>query len=199
MPKNSTNPLLFDETNNITISNLRKWNYLKMNSHKSGTINWSRNGNETGSISIKISITEYNSYIILNYKYNDTKYNYKIHLVTLKSNLGTGNVWYFLCPFTKKRCRIVHLIGELFMHRSALPSAMYSKQTESKRSRGWDKFFGSSFHAEKLYKQVYSKHFKTHYNGKPTKRYLKLLQEIHLAESTSVTQWDLEQYLLGKR
>ena len=27
--------------------------------------------------------------------------------------------------------------------------------------------------------ELYSKHFKTHYNGKPTKRYLKLLKQIN--------------------
>jgi hypothetical protein len=34
-------------------------------------------------------------------------------------------------------------------------------------------------------RQIYSKHFKSHYAGKPTKRYLKLMRKIRGAEVTS--------------
>lgn len=183
MPKNSTYPFLFDEEKSISISNLRKWNYLQMNNHKSGTIIWSRNGIETSKLAIQSVIQQYNSYILLDYKCDGTNYNYKIPLVPLPSNLGTGNVWYFQCPFTNKRCRVIHLIDARFMHRSALPSGMYSKQTQTKKWRQIEKVYGYHFDNDKYYNELYSKHFKTHYKGKPTKRYLKLMQKINKADA----------------
>lgn len=188
MPKNATYPFLFDEEKSISISNLRKWDYLQMNKHRSGTITWSRNGIKISQLSIQTFLAEQNSYVMLDYKCNDTSYNYKIPLITLPSNLGTGNVWYFICPFTNKRCRILHLIDERFMHRSALPSGMYSKQTETKKWRQMKKVYGAYFDTDKCYEEIYSKHFKKYYKGKPTKRYLKLLQKINEAEKVTVSE-----------
>jgi len=42
-----------------------------------------------------------------------------------------------------------------------------------------NRVYGSYFELDNLYEELYSKHFKTHYNGKPTKRYLKLLKQIN--------------------
>ncbi len=73
------------------------------------------------------------------------------------------------------------------MHRSNLPSGMYSTQTESKKWHQMSKLYGSYFELDKLYGQLYSKHFKKHYNGKPTKRYLKLMNKISQAERISIS------------
>lgn len=188
MPKNSTFPFLFDEEKSISISNLNKWNYLKMNSQKSGTLIWSRNNIETGKISIEVYIYGNSSFVTLNYKCNGTDYNYQVPLITLPSNLGVGYVWYFVCPFTNKRCRKLHLIDERFMHRSAIPSGMYSTQTQTKKWRQLEKVYGSYFDSEKYFEELHSKHFKTHYNGKPTKRYLKLLEKINETENFSAEE-----------
>ena len=109
-------------------------------------------------------------------------------MVSIKSNLGKGKIWYFRCPFTGKRCRKLHLIDERFMHRSALPSGMYSSQTHSKKWRLMEKVYGCYFDVDRYYEQLYSKHFKTHYNGKPTKRYLKLMRQINKAERYTVSE-----------
>ena len=60
---------------------------------------------------------------------------------------------------------------------------MYECQTKSKSWRQFDTVYGNYFKLDGLYEELYSKHFKTHYNGKPTKRYLKLLEQINKAES----------------
>ena len=57
-----------------------------------------------------------------------------------------------------------------------------------------DRVYGSYFELDNLYEELYSKHFKTHYNGKPTKRYLKLLKQINKVERFSAT--DIEQLFL---
>ena len=188
MSKIRTFPYLFDEEKSIDITNLKKWGYLKMNTKKGGSLVWKQGERETGKISIISFIDNTNSFIVLDYKCNDKNYKYKVQLIATPSNLGTGNIWYFLCPFTGKKCRKLHLINERFMHRSALSSGMYSKQTKSKKWRQMEKVYGSYFDNEKYYKELYSKNFKTHYNGKPTKRYLKLLEKINESESFSTEE-----------
>ena len=193
MSRYSTYPFLFDEAKFISITNLKKWKYLEMNSSKSGTITWSRNGIETSSIGIVMKMNDFETLLTVNYKCNDTDYNYSISLVSVPSNLGKGEVWYFICPFTHKRCRKLHLINERFMHRSNLPSGMYSTQTHSKSWRSMKRVYGSYFDSEKCYEQLYSKYFKKYYKGKPTKRYLKLMRKISEADRISIT--DLKRLL----
>lgn len=41
------------------------------------------------------------------------------------------------------------------------------------------------FENDKLFEQLYKKHFKKHYAGKPTKKYLRLTRQIQKAESIS--------------
>lgn len=94
-------------------------------------------------------------------------------------------VYYFHCPFTDKRCRKLHFINQRFMHRSALPSGMYEKQIQSKKWRQMDKVYGCHFELDHHYKELFSKHFKKYYNGKPTKKYLKLMQKIKKGEGFS--------------
>lgn len=67
---------------------------------------------------------------------------------------------------------------------------MYDCQTKSKYYRFLDKTMGAYFRTDKLYKQLYKKHFKKTYAGKPTKRYLKLMKQIKQAES--IPYCDLE-------
>ena len=67
---------------------------------------------------------------------------------------------------------------------------MYDSQTKSKSWRNLDKEFGVIFKTEKLYDKIYSKHFKTHYKGKPTKRYLRLMDQIKKIERISYNEME---------
>lgn len=194
MPKFPTYPTLFDEVLQIDISKLKKWGYLNPEQTKSGTITWSSNGNKTGSISIKVKPHSEQLYIELDYKYRDEPRKYKVNLVSIPSNLGKGVVWYFLCPQTNKRCRKLYSIGGYFLHREAFSECMYESQTRSKKWRQIEKIYGYYFDIDKHYEKLYSKHFKIHYNGKPTKRYLKLMKEIKKAERFTAS--DIEQLFL---
>jgi hypothetical protein len=42
------------------------------------------------------------------------------------------------------------------------------------------------FRADQLFEQLYKKHFKKQYAGKPTKKHLKLTQQIQSAESMPI-------------
>lgn len=183
MPKPHTFPTLYNEALQIDISKLKGWGYFKPKQIKSGTLTWSRNGSQTGSISIKVNTHSEQPYIELDYKYRDEPRNYKISLVSLPSNLGKGLIWYFLCPHTNKRCRKLYSIGGYFLHREAFNGCMYETQTQSKKYRQLDKTLGAYFKLNNLYSELYKKNFKKTYAGKPTKRYLRIMEQIQKAES----------------
>ena len=183
MPKPHTFPTLYNEALQISISKLKEWEYLNPEQIKSGTITWSRNGSQTGSISIKVNTHSEQPYIELDYKYRDEPRNYKVRLVSIPSNLGKGLIWYFLCPQTKKRCRKLYSIGGYFLHREAFNGCMYETQTQSKKYRQLDKTLGAYFEIDNLYEELYKKNFKKTYAGKPTKKYLRIMEQIQKAES----------------
>lgn len=195
MPKPHTFPTLYDDLKTVSISFLTKYGYLKPNQWQSGTITWSRNGNKTGSISIRVNTEPESPYLELDYKCNEAPINYRVQLVSALSNLGKGVVWYFVCPHTGKRCRKLYLADTYFYHRSAFRGCMYEKQTQSKKYRGLDKTLGVYYRADQLYEQLYKKHFKKQYAGKPTKKYLKLTRQIQRAES--IPAHEIEQALLS--
>lgn len=187
MAKPSTHPTLYDNALQMSIKKLNEWGYLKEGEKFRTQLNWSRNGNLIGSIVIQVNTMSEQPYIELDYKFRDEPRKYKISLVSISSNLGKGKIWYFLCPKTKKRCRKLYSIGGYFLHREAFNGCMYESQTQSKRVRELEKIT-MYFQTSKLYDEIYSKHFKKWYNGKPTKRYLKLLKKIKEAESISESQ-----------
>ena len=195
MPKPHTFPTLYDEVKTVSISFLTKHGYLKSNQLKAGSIHWSRNGENLGSISIKVCTYSESPYLEFDYKCNKAPINYRAKLVSAPSNLGKGVVWYFICPKTGKRCRKLYLADTFFYHRSAFNGCMYEKQTQSKKSRYLDKTLGEYFRTDQLFEQLYKKNFKKTYAGKPTKKYLKLTQQIQRAES--IPYYEIELALVG--
>ena len=180
-------PTLIDELRSFTLSDLKKLGYLKKDKFISGTMNWINSYDEvTSSISLAVNNSHPNMYLELSYNCNDESINYKVNIVSAPSNLGRGDVLYFLCPFTNQRCRKLHLLNGKFMHRSALVNPLYSKQIESKHWRGLTKSFGAPFELDNLYEKLFSKGFKKYYKGKPTKKFQKLLNKIERLEKASL-------------
>ena len=56
-----------------------------------------------------------------------------------------------------------------------------------------DKTFGACFGVDKLYTKLYKKNFKKTYAGKPTKRYLRIMEQIKKAES--IPYQDIKSFL----
>ena len=183
MPKPYTFPTLYNDALQIDISKLKEWQYLNSEQVKSGTLNWSRNGQQTGSISITVNTRTEKPFVQLDYRYRDQPRNYKVRLVSMPSNLGKGVIWFFLCPETNKRCRKLYSIGGYFYHREAFNGCMYESQTHSKRYRLLDKTLGAYLNTDNLYEQLFKKHFKQTYAGKPTKRYLRIMKQLEKAKS----------------
>lgn len=187
MAKYPTNPTLYDNVNQISITKLKEWNYLQPKQIFKGVITWSIKGNETASISFLINTNTEHAYIILDYKYKDKPITYKVELITQQSNLGKGYYYYFVCPVTKKKARKLFLVGGYFLHRTAFNGCVYEKQIQSKYYRHLDKEYSSYFLINELYSKIYEKYFKTHYAGKPTKKYLKILSKIKKAEQIEIS------------
>ncbi|QBK77381.1 hypothetical protein QK342_14005 [Myroides odoratimimus] len=183
MPKKNTFPTLYDEVLQLNITKLKEWEYLNPNQIQNGTISWNRNKDKIASISVTANTKNEQPFIELDYNYNDKPINYKINLVRVSSNLGKGFIWYFLCPRTNKRCRKMYLVNRYFAHREAFKNAMYETQTYSKLNREVIKKFSPYLKQDNLYSELYKKHFKKTYAGKPTKKYLRLMREIQKGES----------------
>lgn len=190
MPKYSNFPILFDTTCQINISDFKSWGFLYPNQTINTTLNWSSRGKQTGSASLFVSMLENNPYILLKYAYQGEPREYKVKLFWKESNLNRGKIWFFICPKTFKYCRKLYLVEGYFLSRAAFKgyNCLYEKQTYSKYGRSLDKLFGTYYGSEKAYEQIYSKHFKKYYAGKPTKKYLKLMQQIHRSKSISHRQ-----------
>ncbi|MET3537275.1 hypothetical protein [Chryseobacterium limigenitum] len=175
----------------ITIADLKKLGYLQPNVHLNRSIYWNTsNGAKASSITVIIETNDTDGYITLDYTFNDSqKVNYKVKLITRPSNLGNGLLWFFVCPHTQKVCRKLHLNSGYFLHRTAFNGLYYEKQLQSKKWRDWEKVFGSYLN-DKLYEELYKKHFKKFYNGKPTKKYLQLMKKINARKDINFEDWE---------
>jgi len=185
MPRFANYPTTIEDVKTISLTKLKQWNYLT-NGTKSGVISWSRNEIVHSTINILIVFNEIEKYVILVYKCNGTPFNLKVRLISKDSNLGKGQIYYFVCPITGKHCRKLYFNNSYFAHREAFTGLFYQNQIESKKNRFLFKIFEKVYLSDEVYEQRYKKHFKTHYNGKPTKRYLKLENKIRTAESYPV-------------
>ena len=183
MPKPHTFPTLYNEALQIHISKLKGWGYLDSKQIKSGTLNWSSKGNPTGSISIQVNTQSEQPYIELDYKFREEPRKYKVYLTSTPSNLNRGEIWYFICPQTNKHCLKLYSINGYFLHREAFKGCMYETQTQSKKNRQLDKTLGAYFKSDNLYSELYKKNFKKTYAGKPTKKYLRIMEQIQKAEN----------------
>jgi hypothetical protein len=182
MPRVGNYPTTIEDVKTITLTKLKEWNYLT-NGTKSGVISWSRNGEVYSTIDITLCLNDNNGFLLLNYNYSNENFNYKVRLISKPSNLGKGEILYFVCPSTGKFCRKLYFKNSYFLHRTAFKEFYYSKQIESKKYRNLTKIFEKCFISDEVYFEREKKYFKTHYNGKPTKRFLKLEKKIQTAES----------------
>lgn len=171
MPKRKTYPNTVEDCQTVSLSKLKKWGYLSYN--LSGAISWSRFGIEVSSISIRSVITTEHPFIVLTYyrrnKVTGQKKDIEViyYLEKFPSNLGKGFRYYFICPFTNKRCSKLYQAprSDYFAHRNYY-RLLYTRQTESKSERNEFRFI-SLFKKLEKYEGKYRKSF---YGGKPTRR-----------------------------
>jgi len=178
MGRNSNIPTLYDFCKTLSISDLKRWKYLKPNKLISGTITFKNYYAEGFKVSIQVCTDLENPYTELNYTINGTVINYRIYFELFPSNLGKGFVWFFICPRSGNRCRKLYFIDNHFYHRSAYSFGTYQTQTLGTKDKFLIRQFDKMTKANNAKSKLYSKNFKKQYNGKPTKQYLKLLKQI---------------------
>lgn len=93
----------------IELSYLLKNGYLEKGKIISGSLSWTSGA----SISIICHNREKERSIQLIYQVSKgggekVSYDYKVQLIGVPSNLGKGEILYFLCPQSSKRCRILY-------------------------------------------------------------------------------------------
>ena len=76
------------------------------------------------------------------------------------------------------------------MHRSVLRNAMYETQTQSKSYRRIKWAFEPYVLQDKYYEELYKPYFKTHYKGRPTKRYKWLMEELRKADQMTLEKYE---------
>ena len=162
MPRPSRFPTTFDHELSISIADLKRMGYLSFGYRRIGSIAWGRSDKESASISVTVDLSVSVPYLELKYSYFDQPTQYRVKLVNVPSNLGKGSVWYFVCPLTSKRCRILYGIDGYFLHRDAFEGVIYESQTWSKQARNM---------ARMVDVVCGDRPKRRYYAGKPTKSY----------------------------
>lgn len=184
MAKTSTFPLIIDRCLTISIADLKRWGCLKPDNFRSGTVYWERGGEREASVGyiVSLSVEFEQAYIQFNYAYNGQPVQYRVPLIPVPANIGKGLIWFFRCPFTGQRCKKLHLIEGRFMHRSAVRSAMYKRQTDSKRWRLVNRFFDLHDIQADVWDAMNKPYFKAEYRGKETRRFSRLIRKVERVE-----------------
>ena len=100
----------------------------------------------------------------------------------------------------------MYLLDGYFLHREAVRGCMYETQIQSKKNRQLYKTLDVYLKIDELFSELHKKHFKKTYSGKPTKKYLRLLEQIHKAERISyidimraLTSWNKRRNLTSSQ
>jgi hypothetical protein len=158
MGRNSTGAITTGEVIRIELSYLLKKGFIQKGCYLSGTMSWTNGSN----ISFESSFTKDFRYIRLvyqstnNYTGEVTHHDYKIELTTLPSNLGKGEVIYFICPSTGRRARILYkCYGSLiWKSRTAYKNRIYyNSQQCSKNDYHNSRYWSIEKELERCYKR----------------------------------------------
>lgn len=169
-----------DSLKQVSVSFFRKHNYFNRG-WKSGTVTFSRNGEETGNISVHSSVNESEQYMRFIYTQTDRDtgekkdLDYKIPLTTTPCNYGGVRYW-FTCPwyvsdkYCGRRVGVLYLDGKHFACRHC-----HNLTYNSRNLSGISKVAGQVISAPELDK-LESEIKRKYYAGKMTRKY-KLFQK----------------------
>lgn len=174
MPKYSTGAYTTGEALRIEINFLFKNGFIENGKILNKSLMWTdANGNPCGNIGVMSVFTNDEKYIQLNYTLTESngdeyKRNYKVYITGVKSNLGKGLNYYFLCPVSNRRCKILYGAygSHYFKSRESYQNRIYYDcQIASKHYYSIQRYFTLEKRLEKLCRK---KHRET-YNGAKTR------------------------------
>ena len=174
-----------EDCRSVSISFLKKHDYLSENSCRSGGISWKNcYGEETSSIGIVVSTFESEKYVRFYYTVTSrssgekTEYDYKVQLTTTPCNFGGVRYW-FICPLSKRGVYCGRRVGKLYKAPGAdyfgcrhCHNLSYESRNEPRFARPGGMFYPLrlDLQIEKLYDTIK----RWSYKGKPTKKVRKL-------------------------
>lgn len=165
MARYPTGAEITNEIERIELKYLLKNGFIKKDKTAHGSMAWT-SGNKVSFIS---KYTTDEAYFLLYYKIVSTgkEYFYKIHLTKVASNLGVGEVLYFVCPETQKRCRILYRAygSKTWKSRFAYKQRIYYK---SQIASGFWSCLNRYEETGKLLTQLTPTIKKQHYKGRLT-------------------------------
>ena len=180
----------------IELSFLFKEGFLIEGERTCSAIYWSDNhGNKTADINLIADMKGAEKFIRLLYTITHRKskqvsrFDYKIYLTWIPSNLGKGKVWYFLCPVTQKRCRVLYLAygSKTWKSREAYSKRLYYRaQTESKLNYANSRYW---VYKKRLEDARPRKFYKRKYRGKLTRTALKIFKLESKEEYWDYRRW----------
>jgi len=174
MPRNSRNPVILDDLLQVSVSFLLQ----EGDPDQIMILKWHNDQIEIASMTYRIVESVGFHSICFTYLYSGESKHVEIELVSKPSNLGRGQVHFFVCPITSKYCRKLYLFQGYLTSRLAIPGGLYDSQVWSKQYRRFNNTFGRIFQLQKLNEKLCSPHFKMEYRGKPTKSFLRLTSKI---------------------
>ena len=132
-----------------------------------------------GSMGVQADWTGLQPFLRLRYQHsNGTRYDYRIDIEAVRSNLGRGQLLYFRCPETGRRCRMLYMAYNYptFKAREAYRIRLYyPKQLTGGRGR----YNALYWIAEEQLEQLSQRRQSHSYAGKPTR----LAQRIEALEA----------------
>lgn len=146
-----------------------------------GSMTWKQNGETVSAIGLYICLSGNAPVMVLQYNITHTGEAVQdlVKLRHQKSNLPghTGGYWMFICPVTRKPCRVLYLHGGHFKSREALPpGTLYKCQTTSAYFRMIGRVFDYSDTMGALGDTLRKPYGKMFYRGKPTRKTRRLMK-----------------------
>jgi len=206
MPKPSQGIATAEASLRIEINYLFKAGLIIKGQERTGTLSWTnQHGSNSGNISIESHYTDKEKSLRLIYTLTDhysgskTDFDYKVQIVEIPSNLGKGFNYYFLCPFSYKKCKILYSAyhSHYFKSRYAYSYPIYYDcQKCSKRDYFLTRYFKCK---DRLDKFIESSNVRETYRGKKTKSFLKLEKLKNRVEYYDYLRWNILESYLNKR
>ncbi len=176
-----------EDCRSVSIAFLNKHGYFSEPCYMSGTISWTNGYDEqTASISIAVSTLDGENHIRFQYTTTDhdsgekTKYDYKVQLTTTPCNFGGIRYW-FICPLSKNGVYCGRRVAKLYKAPGAnyfgcrhCYDLSYESRNESRLGRFGQ--LGYLLKAERQMEELSSQIKRDFYDGKPTKKYRRLLR-----------------------
>lgn len=184
MGKTSTGVWVTNECRKLNIGWLLKNGYIRKGITTQGQMSWT----DESTAGFECKCTDAEKWFRIHYTITDrqgnkTKLDYKIQITTVPSNLSKGEILYFVCPESGKRARVLYSAyrHHKYLHRDWYLEnynirLYYRTQQVSKADYSNTIYFNLKKRVDELENELYKKHRKRFYKGKPTKDFQKLYQ-----------------------